>query len=269
MHTHKIMGIFVLSTLLFSSFAWADAYLVDPVVEKAKPRETIDIGRISPGESVDVIFNKNAGYGKDIEWKQARISNTHMVYGFVTRDSEVGTDSLITHVQTSSITPEGVYDFSLELVGEENVLVNETYTLRVTVQKKLLNGSLSANQLSGGVNEPSTFTVLVVNDSSAPARVEVTPALPQIWASARTTTIEAHSFVEVPITVTPRFAGPKTFDIKLTNLDSGETVSTLKGTIVANPTLKDRYAAGLYGFPFFSISLVANYLVNAFVSFLL
>ncbi len=259
----------LIAMLVVTTYVSADAFLVDPVVQKAKPNQVIDLGRISPGENVDVIFNKNAGYGKEAEWKQARITNTFAVQGVVTRDSGVGTDSLITNIRTSSITGEGTYDFPVELVGEEGVLVSEMYTLRIAVQKNLLNGSLSASQLSGGVNEPSTFTVLIVNDSSAPANVEVVPALPQIWAKSQTTKIDAHSFVEVPLTVTPRFAGPKTFDIKITNTGSGETVSVLKGTIVANPTLKDRYAAGLYGFPFFSISLVANYLVNAFVSFAL
>lgn len=255
--------------LLAATQVHADAFLVDPVVQKAKPNQVIDLGRISPGENVDVIFNKNAGYGKEAEWKQARITNNYSVQGIGTRDSGVGTDSLITNIHTTALTAEGTYDFPLILVGEDGVLVNETYTLRIAVQKNLLNGSLSANQLSGGVNEPSTFTVLIVNDSSAAANVDVVPALPQIWAKSQTTKIDAHSFVEVPLTVTPRFAGPKTFDIKITNTGSGETISTLKGTIVANPTMQDRYAAGLYGFPFFTISLVANYLVNAFVSFAL
>ncbi len=262
--------VFLLASLLLTaSLVHADAFLVDPVVQKAKPNQTIDAGRLSPGEGMDIIFNKNAGYGKNVEWKQARIANPHQVSGIITRDSEVGTDSLIMHIQTSTITTIGTYDFPIELGGDDSVLVNEKYTLRIAVQNDLLNGSLSANQLAGGVNEPSTFTVLIVNDSSAPANVDIVPALPQIWAQSQTTKIESHSFVEVPITVTPRFAGPKTFDIRITNTNSGETVSVLKGTIVANPTMQDRYAAGLYGFPFFTISLVANYLVNAFVSFAL
>jgi hypothetical protein len=260
--------LFSIAILAFSTMVWGDAFLVDPVVLKAKPNGVLDMGRLSPGEKVDVIFNKNAGYGKNVDWKQARITNAHSVQGFVTRNSDEGTDSLIARVETSVLTPPGTYDFPVELVGVEGELINENYTLRITIQNDLLNGSLSVNQLSGGVNEPSTFTVLLVNDSSAPAHVEVIPALPQIWAHARSTTIEPHSFVEVPIVVTPRFAGPKTFDIRIVQ-DNGETLSTLKGTIVANPTMQDRYAAGLYGFPFFTISLVANYLVNAFVSFAL
>lgn len=260
------MAFFSAALLLLSTLVWGDAFLVDPVVLKAKPNGVLDMGRLSPGERVDVIFNKNAGYGKNVEWKQALLTNAHSAQGFVTHNSDTGTDSLIARVETSTLTPPGTYDFPIELVGVEGELINEHYTLRVTIQNDLLNGSLSVNQLSGGVNEPSTFTVLLVNDSSAPAHVEVIPALPQIWAQARSTTIEPHSFVEVPIVVTPRFAGPKTFDIRLTR-DNGENVSVLKGTIVANPTMQDRYAAGLYGFPFFTISLVANYLVNAFVSF--
>ncbi|MBM3282015.1 MAG: hypothetical protein FJY86_01580 [Candidatus Diapherotrites archaeon] len=257
-----------IALLCLSTLVWGDAYLVDPVVQKAKPRETVDAGRIMPGESVEIIFNKNSGYGKNVDWTQARIQNTHNEEGFITQDSGVGTDSLITKIQTNLLTPEGVYDFPLEMIGNNDELLNETYILRVTVQKNLVNASLIANQLSGGVNEPSTFTVLLVNDSSASTKIEVIPALPQIWAKSQIVNMTPHSFKEVSLNVTPRFAGPKTFDIRITK-ENSETISNLKGTIVANPTLKDRYGAGLYGFPFFTISLVANYLANAFVSFLL
>jgi hypothetical protein len=254
--------------LCLSTLVWGDAFLVDPVVQKAKPRETMDVGRIMPGENVEIIFNKNSGYGKNVDWTQARIQNMHNNEGFVTLNSGVGTDSLIMNIQSNMLTREGVYDFPLEMIGNNDELLNETYVLRVTIQKNLVNASLIANQLSGGVNEPSTFTVLLVNDSSAPTQISVIPALPQIWAKEQIVNMAPHSFKEVSLNVTPRFAGPKTFDIRMVK-ENGETITTLKGTIVANPTLKDRYGAGLYGFPFFTISLVANYLANAFASFLL
>lgn len=247
----------------------ADASLVDPVVVKAKPNGILDAGSISPGEKVELIFSRNSGYGKDVLWNQALLSLNGNANGIQTFDSEKGSDSLITRIQTSPLTREGTYTFDVQLIGDEGVLEDEGYTVQLDVKKGLLKGSLSAENVQGKVNETLRFSVLLVNDSSAPVNVLVQPALPTVWSEAKTIAMKPHSFVTVPVDVTPRFAGPKTFDITLIRVDNRATVDTLHATLVANPTLKDRYSAGLYGFPFFAISLVSHYLANAFFSVLL
>lgn len=258
-----------LALLSFGMLAHADASLVDPVVEKAKPNGILDAGSISPGEKVELIFSRNSGYGKDVLWNQALLSLNGNANGIQTFDSEKGSDSLITRIQTNPLTREGDYTFDVQLIGEEGVLENEMYTVKLSVKKGLLKGSLSAENVQGRVNQPLSFTVLLVNDSSAPANVLVQPALPTVWSEAQIIAMKPHSFVTVPIVVVPRFAGPKTFDITLVRTDNRATVDTLHATLVANPTIKDRYSAGLYGFPFFAVSLVSHYLANAFFSFLL
>ncbi len=267
MHVRIIPILFTL--LLFaglSTSVWGDAFVVDPVVQKAKPFDTINIGGVSPGETIELILNKNAGYGKDADWTQAVLQNTHQDDGISTRDSEIKTDSLIAFIQTSPLTPPGEYRLPLTLMGNTGELVEEHYTLLFRVEDDLFSSSLSVSQLSGKVNEPSTFNVLLVNDSSARVTVRVTPVLPSSWEKTIDVEMKPHSFMEAQVDVTPRFAGPKTFDIDVSRVDNGTNLETLNGTIVATPTLRDRYAAGLYGFPFFTVSLVANYLVNAFIS---
>jgi hypothetical protein len=255
--------------LSFSMLAYADASLVDPVVVKAKPNGMLDAGSISPGEKVELIFSRSSGYGKDVLWNQARISIQGSPNGIQAFDSENKSDSLITRVQTNPLTKEGMYTFDVRLIGDEGVLEDETYTVKLNVKKGLLKGSLSAENVKGRVNETLQFSVLLVNDSSAPVNVLVQPALPTAWSEAKTIAMKPHSFVTVPVDVTPRFAGPKTFDIALLRGDNRAAVDTLHATLVADPTLKDRYSAGLYGFPFFAISLVSHYLANAFFSLLL
>lgn len=261
--------LFVLTILALATMVHADVSLVDPVVQKAKPNGMLDAGSISPGERVEIIFSRNTGYGRDVLWEQAQLTVEGEAGGIQTTNSEIGSDSLITMVQTSPFTREGEYTFQVKMIGDQGTLENETFTLILRVQKGLLKGSLSAENVTGGVNQPLTFSVLLVNDSSAPVTVRVEPALPQVWSTAQTVPLKAHSFSTVPVVVTPRFAGPKTFEIKLIRVDNQATVDTLNATLVANPTLKDRYAAGLYGFPFFAISLASHYLANAFFSFLL
>ena len=261
--------LFLLVLLVFGITVHADASLVDPVVEKAKPNGVLDAGSISPGEEVELIFSRSSGYGRDVLWEQAFLTLNGNTNGIRTTDSQKGSDSLITRIQTSPLTPEGEYAFDVRMKGEAGVLEDETYNVKLRVRKGLLKGSLSAEHVQGRVNEPINFTVLLVNDSSAPVQVRVQPALPAAWSNPQLIDMKPHSFVNVPIQVTPRFAGPKTFDIEIIRMDERTSVETLRASLVANPTLKDRYSAGLYGFPFFGISLVSHYLANAFFSFLL
>ncbi|MEK6902154.1 MAG: hypothetical protein AABX02_01025 [archaeon] len=264
----KPLGI-VLALLIITTLAHADAFVVDPIVEHAKPNTVIDIGGVSPGEKIELILSTDAGYGKNAEWESAILGTVSPSGGVRTQSAESGDDSLITSIQTTSITPVGTYTIPLTLSGNPDLLQNETYTIQFHVARGLIKGSLSTENVNGKVNEPSTFSVLLVNDSSTLVSLNVVPALPSVWSKPQRVQLKPHSFVTVPVIVTPRFAGPKTFDITLVRNENGLVIDTLNATLVANPTIKDRYSAGLYGFPFFTISLVANYVANAFFSFVL
>lgn len=265
---HKLLGI-LFALLMIITFVHADAFVVDPIVEHAKPNATIDIGGVTPGEKMELIISTDAGYGPSAEWESATLGTVYPAGGIRTESAATGDDSLITSIQTTSGTQTGTYTVSLTLSGDPELLQDETYTIQFHVARGLIKGSLSAENVNGNVNQPSTFSVLLVNDSSSPVTLRVVPSLPSVWSKPQTVQLKPHSFVTVPVIVTPRFAGPKTFDIALVRNENGVAIDTLTATLVANPTIKDRYSAGLYGFPFFTISLVANYVANAFFSFVL
>ncbi len=245
-----------------------DVFLVDPVVQKAKAGSVLNVGNISPGEKLEIIFNTDSGYGKEAPWLQAELGQP-TPSGIQVSSSQYETKSLITSVQTSALTPEGIYGIPLTMSGNQTLLQNETYTIKLGIKKRLVSGSLAASHITGKVNEPLIYTILLVNDSSTKVPIRVEPNLPFTWTQGKNMELKPHTFEEMKINVTPRFAGPKTFDIKIIRTDNGITVDQLEGILVANPNLADRYSAGLYGFPFFTISLVADYLTNAFFSYLL
>ena len=59
-----LLGIFLAGMI---SFVHADAFVVDPVVQKAKPAGELDLGSISPGEKLEVIFSTDSGYGNEAQ----------------------------------------------------------------------------------------------------------------------------------------------------------------------------------------------------------
>ncbi|MFH0970218.1 MAG: hypothetical protein V1776_02035 [Candidatus Diapherotrites archaeon] len=255
--------------LLLMGVVYADVSLVDPVVAKARPNGIIDAGSISPGDTAELIFSRISGYGKTAFWNQAILTLNGNGTGIRTTNSKEGTDSLITSIRTTTAKQEGTYTFNVTLKGDGETLLDEHVSLTLNIQKGLMKASLSAESVEGRVNEPLLYYVLLVNDSSATVPVFIEPMLPQSWTEGKTITLKPHSFESIPLIITPRFAGPKGFEINVIRADNGITIRKLDATLVANPTLKDRYSAGLYGFPFFTISLVSHYLANAFFSFLL
>ncbi|MDP2667060.1 MAG: hypothetical protein Q8P05_06185 [Candidatus Diapherotrites archaeon] len=263
----RLLGI-GLAFLLVLSFASADALLVDPVVEKGKPGATFDLGKIEPGQGIEVILSKDTGYGASAFWTQfewTSLSDDSLR----AQDSQIGQESLVGRIQATGFTEEGTYHATLVLKGDPTLLQEETYHVIFTVQPTLVKGSLAVRGVEGRVNQEMTFDVLLVNDSSSPVRIRVQPELPGTWSSPREIHLAPRSFQNVEVGITPRFAGEKTFPLHLVNTETNHIYSTLQGNLTARPELKDRYAAGLYGFPFFTISLVANTLANAFFSLLL
>ncbi|QQR92695.1 MAG: hypothetical protein IPJ89_00415 [Candidatus Iainarchaeum archaeon] len=268
MHFQQLLCITLLF-LAFGAYVSADAFLVDPLVVKAEPGKIIDAGGLQPGESMELIFSTDSGYGNDAKWVQAVFGSNP--YGEIVQaqSSEVGTRSLITRISTSTLLPPGTYRLPLTLRGTPGQLEDETYQLQFVVAQKLFSATLLNPRVEGNLNETLHYEVTLVNDSSATVEVRVEPSLPPTWSSGTTLMIKPHSFKSVPLSVTPRFAGPKSFDIHITNTRTGQHYDVLHANLVAHASIKDHYSAGLYGFPFFTISLVANYLSNAFFSLVL
>jgi hypothetical protein len=265
-HNWMLAGIVIVAWLATPAFA--DIFVVDPMVTKAKPNAVIDIGKTQPGETIELIISADSSYGSEAPWEQA-VFDWSMKDGIFVENSAVGTKSLITTIHTSADTPIGMYRVPLIMVGKKEVLENEEYVIQFGVEKNLVQGSISKAQVEGAVNQPLSFRVLLVNDSSASAKIKVIPGLPASWSREKKITIKPLSFETTTITVVPRFAGKKTFDIRIFHENIGQEVSTLEGTLTANPSFKDRYAAGFFGFPFYTISIVSGYLTNALFSLLL
>ncbi len=263
-------GFYLLALLvLAASYVSADAFLVDPLVAHHAPGKLIDVGSIQPGEEMELIFSTDAGYGKEAKWLQARYERTPYGELIQTHNSEVGTESLITRIYVSTLLPPGEYRIPITFSGELGVLENEKYMIRFMVARELFSATLQNPRVEGKLNEPLTYEMTLVNDSSASVTARIEPTLPNSWSEGKTTTIKPHSFQNISIQVIPRFAGPKNFEIHVTNTQNLERYSSLRATLTANASLKDQYAGGLYGFPFFTISLLANYLANAFFSIIL
>lgn len=268
MQSQKILCI-LLFLLALAANASADAFLVDPLVVKAEPGKIIDVGGVQPGESMQLIFSTDSGYGNNAKWVQAVFGTNPYGEIIQAQSSEAGTRSLITRISTSTLLPPGTYRLPLTLRGTPGQLENETYQVQFTVAQKLFSATLMDPRVEGKLNETLKYNLTLVNDSSAEVTVRVEPSLPTTWSNGITTTIKPHSFKSVEMLVTPRFAGPKGFDIQVTNTRTGQRYEMLHANLVAHASIKDHYSAGLYGFPFFTISLVANYLSNAFFSLVL
>ena len=67
MHKALLIGLAILALL---TFVHADAFVVDPIVEHAKPNGTINIGSISPGEKIELMVNNAEQLPKEFEINQ-------------------------------------------------------------------------------------------------------------------------------------------------------------------------------------------------------
>ena len=69
--------------------------------------------------------------------------------------------------------------------------------------------------------------------------------------------------------MTPRVYGYRNYSFYVNSQLNGNLVNLIPARIEALPVLKEKYATGLYGFPFFTVSLLPYYLLEGLVALVL
>ena len=123
--------------------------------------------------------------------------------------------------------------------------------------------------MSLSINQPVTYEITLINNSLAGHTVQVSSDLPLLWFEGQEITLKPKESKTLTLTVTPRVYGFRAFTFYLHSQENGRLLNLSPARIDAKPVLKEKYATGLYGFPFFTLSLVPYYLMEGLASLFL
>lgn len=251
--------------LLLLSFACADMFMVSPEVKRISDASVIEAGSAQRGETVELIFSEKTGYeGKHWSALSVKVAPE----GWNIRAAKEG-KALIASVEVPADAKPNIYNITLVFSNPAERLVRESLDARLSVEENLLKASITNLNRASLVNEAVEYKVVLNNESIAEHTVLIGSTLSTQWFEPVEIRVGAKKTLEETLTVIPRGYGKKRFRFSVLSAMNGSSFGSFESVLDVMPTLNGKYSCALYGFPFFTVSLLPYYLVDSAVSYLI
>ncbi|MFH0714749.1 MAG: hypothetical protein V1847_03280 [Candidatus Diapherotrites archaeon] len=248
--------------LAFSASALAEIQLIYPVEQTVESGQVIDLNVMQPGETLKLIFNANIVTQKADRWSSIEISNLPEQWrGEIV--SQQNPNTLVVDIFVPSNAQPSTYSFNV-ILKDEAQNVSETVEVIVGIRSNLLSFSIDNAQPKTIAGETVIVKLTANNDSVAAHPIRIDSTLPAPWMRGMEISLEPKSFQTIELNIVPQASGKKNFQISILDGNSRQILKSFDMQLEATPTLKSKYEASLYGFPFFSPGLLPYYLINAF-----
>ncbi len=241
--------------VLFLSFGSA-LKVVFPV-EAEYLGNSIELGRISPGQSFELIvfderFDSVSVEGQFSSWAEESV--------FQGKNISV----VLTVPENASFGTKKISFSAFNSVSMEA----ESFDVLVNVQNDLWSVNISNLQNQTQVNFPAEYFLVFSNESIGQQKILVFSNLPSYWFESKTFIVEPKSVLKESVFVYPKHYGKRQFTFSFESLFSDEKKEFLS-VLSVESSLSSKYSASLYGFPFFTPSLFPFYLIESFIGFFL
>lgn len=255
-------GLLLLSFALLCASASAEVLLVAPFEKSNAQAELTELGKAMAGERIELIFS-SASAGQ-APWERASAEGLPEGWSFAELEQQRNRNTIILQVLVPKEARNGTYQFYAVLENSEGE--REEAEFLVFVQEGLLKSSVDSVSRSTKVGEPVTFTFSIDNDSIAKHSFAINSTLPLTWFEPQDFEIGPKSSKKFTATVTPKNYGEKKFTFSIVSGLNKKTLGNIVVKVNASPTLKSKYEAAMYGFPFFTPSLLPYYWFNSLIS---
>ncbi|MBD3389380.1 hypothetical protein GF415_00280, partial [Candidatus Micrarchaeota archaeon] len=141
--------------------------MVEPLLTEVSPDETIELGTMGPGQTVELQLHPKVYEGgvHGIGGNFDRAYATDLPAGWASKPSKLYGDPLQVTITADPYTEEGIYTIPIivedEGNGEELGLVR--FYVRVKISEEVMDFSVSPLRKSAGIGQPARFDVTVNN----------------------------------------------------------------------------------------------------------
>ncbi len=258
---------FAIFVLLLAISVQASIQLVAPVEGIMEANSTIDLGKVQPGETI--ILRISTSSGSEERWENAIVKKDSLPENWAAKDSAEGEKTLAVEISVPENAHQELYNFSVELSNPRTRITPEKINLRVLVEEGLVISSVNSNTLTTNVGEEASFQIILDNDSVASHKVRISSSLPESWFGAEEIELKPKEKVNIDLGVTPHVYGAKGFTFSVTSLENGKNLGDFDMQLRARPSLLGKFSVANEGLPFFTFSLLPQYLINALLSLLI
>jgi hypothetical protein len=141
----------------------------------------------------------------------------------------------------------------------------ESFSVYVTVKKNLLAASMEELKQDSLVGGKADFRLVLNNESIAMQKVLVSSSLPEYWFSPIELELQPHQTLDVNLSVFPQSYGVRQFSFTVSSgLNSFN--KSFPAELNVFSTIRGKFSSALFGFPFFTVSMLPQFLINAFLA---
>ena len=257
--------IVLLAALLLAAATLVSAtfFVVQPVDTSVESGDVLALGKLSPGQSVDVHIEKKSG----LDFKWARLSVSNKVPPGVSLEIENQPEIFIIHFSTSREASFG--DISVPLVfygpsGESQILNLQLTLLPPTAVQTISLESLDPQPELG---VPFRYRMIINNDGLDSDTVRLTSNQADYWFSPTSFLVPAGQKVEQVLVVTPRVQGERRVEFLFSSDKTGLSQSFFF-TQTVPPGVPESFFNAFFGHPFFTPPLAGFYWLDGFLAHL-
>jgi len=142
-----------------------------PIAVKVSDGDTVFLGTIGPGQTIDVVVNgaPTTGGNNNLggRWDILKVVDTPQGWqGFDSKEMAVRMDAA---VKAAPDAPDGTYKIKFTLMEYQNKqgLGSVTFYGTIVVSKDVLASSIAETTVETGVGQPARYTVVIENKGSA------------------------------------------------------------------------------------------------------
>jgi hypothetical protein len=251
---NKVISIFLLAILLFSGvFA----------VKQVEPYSQIIsndnlVGRAVPNSTLELVFSK-----ENEKFDTLKINNNFPEGFSIAIKHELESFKVLVNIPDE--TNKESYKINLTFSNSMDSSVEETVEVYFLVDSGLLFASMDNFSQETFTGQAAEYSFTLINNSDAKTYFIVNSSLPSSWHGAFAVQVLPKSIVKEKDYVVPGISGERKF---VFTVDYGGDEKEFNATIKANPTIESKFSSTLNGLPFYSFSLIPNYLLNGLFALL-
>ena len=228
--------------------------------------DIVELGEASPGETLYLTVSSEHGQPNvGGEWTKLYIDQATLPEDWNASGSQEAKKTLTAQVIIPAEAELDAFKLRAVVEDEEGRLPEQDFYFWLFIKKNLIVSSINNPDKKIPVNQPVDYELKLINNSMAGHKLKITSSLAPLWFEGEEVELKPKESKTLALTVTPRVYGYREFTFYLTSEENGTLLNLIPARIDAQPVLTEKYATGLYGFPFFSLSLLPFYLVEGFL----
>ncbi|MEM2974342.1 MAG: hypothetical protein QW112_01810 [Candidatus Micrarchaeia archaeon] len=166
-----LLSLLVVVVALINSIFATSAEMLEPMVKTINDGEIINLGKIGPGQTIDIVVNgvvKQARFGIEGRWQVLRV--VELPEGWQGFDSKELATRMKAGVKAAADAKDGDYKIAFRLEEDPNKqqgLGTVTFYIVISISRDILNFTFQKEQIETGVGQPARYPITLKSTSAA------------------------------------------------------------------------------------------------------